>query len=315
MSAAFLAGVAAGYGVALPMGPIAVLIAGLSARTSLRVGAAAGLGAATADGVFAAVAVAGGAAVAAAVAPIAGPLRWVAAVVLLVLAGMTARTAFHDPRQAEVQLESDHLIAPDVTKRPAAPLKSDSSGEVRGGKSRREGGSGRPSSRWPRGKWVGRSWSSRRRGAGPDGSARPHEVGPGGASGDALSEDRRGAGSDRSARPHEVDPGGASCDVLAEAGSGRGPVMLVRAYAGVLGLTLLNPATIVYFAALVLGRGGEGGGVPFVAGVLVASASWQLSIAAGGALVGRRLTSDRGRLITALVSSAVIAVLAVRLLA
>jgi hypothetical protein len=45
----------------------------------------------------------------------------------------------------------------------------------------------------------------------------------------------------------------------------------------------------------------------------VASASWQLLIAGGGALVGRLLTGDRGRLITAMVSSAVIAVLAVGL--
>jgi arginine exporter protein ArgO len=197
MSAAFLAGVVAGYGVALPMGAIGVLIAGLSARTSLRVGAAAGLGAATADGIFAAIAVAGGAAVAGVIAPVAAPLRWSAAVVLLVIAAMTARAAFRRPNAAAVD--------------------------------------GRPATPW-------------------------------------------------------------------------------RAYAGVLGLTLLNPATVVYFAALVLGRGGEGGGVLFVVGVVLASASWQLVIAGGGSLVGRWLTGSRGRAITALVSSAVIAVLAVRLL-
>jgi arginine exporter protein ArgO len=196
MSAAFLAGAVAGYGVALPMGAIGVLIAGLSARTSLRVGAAAGLGAATADGVFAAIAVAGGAAVAGVIAPVAEPLRWAAAVVLLVIAVLTARAAFRPPGTAAVD------------RRPATP------------------------------------W---------------------------------------------------------------------RAYAGVLGLTLLNPATVVYFAALVLGRAGEGGGVLFVLGVLLASASWQLVIAAGGSLVGRFLTGPRGRAATALVSSLVIAILAVRL--
>jgi len=197
MSAAFLAGVVAGYGVALPMGAIGVLIAGLSARTSLRVGAAAGLGAATADGVFAALAVAGGAAIAGAIAPIAAPLRWAAAVVLLIIAGMTARAAFRKPGTAAVD------------RRPTTP------------------------------------W---------------------------------------------------------------------RAYAGVLGLTLLNPATVIYFAALVLGRGGEGGGVLFVTGVVLASASWQLVIAGGGSLIGRWLTGPRGRALTALVSSLVIAALAVRLL-
>ena len=196
MSAPFLAGVAAGYGIAVPVGAIGVLIAGLSARTSLRVGAAAGLGAATADGIYALVAVAGGAAVAGLIAPIATPLRWIAAIVLLGLAAMTAWSAF----------------------KPAT-----TAGETR-------------------------------------------------------------------------------------------PTTPLRAYGGILGLTLLNPATVIYFAALVLGRGGEGGGVWFVAGAFLASASWQLLIAGGGSLVGRLLTGERGRLITALVSSAVIAVLAIRLL-
>ncbi|RSM72125.1 lysine transporter LysE [Actinoplanes sp. ATCC 53533] len=207
MTGAFLAGVIAGYGVAVPVGAIAVLIAGLTARTSLRVGAAAGLGAATADGVYALIAVLGGAALAAAITPIATPLRWVAAVTLILLAAHTARAA----------LRPDGAPRSSVAEPPAAGM----------------------------------------------------------------------AGT--------TTPG--------------------RAYLGILGLTLLNPATIVYFAALVLGRGGTGGGVWFVVGAFLASASWQLLIAGGGALVGRLLTGARGRLITSLVSSAVIAVLAVALIA
>jgi arginine exporter protein ArgO len=198
VTAAFLAGVAAGYGIAVPVGAIAVLIAGLSARTSLRVGAAAGLGAATADGVYALVAVLGGAALAAVIRPIAAPLRWMAAGVLLLLAAHTAITAVRTRR-----------APPAERPRPATPL---------------------------------------------------------------------------------------------------------RAYLGVLGLTLLNPATVVYFAALVLGRGDAGGGAWFVAGAFLASASWQLLIAGGGSLVGRLLTGEQGRLVTALVSSAVIAALAVQIL-
>jgi arginine exporter protein ArgO len=197
VSAPFLAGVAAGYGIAVPVGAIGVLIAGLSARTSLRVGAAAGLGAATADGIYAAIAVLGGAAVAEVIAPIATPLRWFAAAVLLGLAAMTAWGAFRkrDPT--------------DEPARPATPL---------------------------------------------------------------------------------------------------------RAYAAILALTLLNPATVISFAALVLGRGGAGGGAWFVIGAFLASASWQLLVAGGGSLIGRVLTGPRGRIVTALVSSLVIAVLAIRLL-
>jgi arginine exporter protein ArgO len=89
-----------------------------------------------------------------------------------------------------------------------------------------------------------------------------------------------------------------------------------RAYAALLGLTVLNPATIVYFGALVLGRqAGDGltaaGEAVFVVAAFAASASWQLFLAAGGTLVCRVLAGPRGRLITSLVSSAVIVVLAV----
>jgi arginine exporter protein ArgO len=91
-----------------------------------------------------------------------------------------------------------------------------------------------------------------------------------------------------------------------------------RAYLGLLGLTLLNPMTIVYFGALVLGRQAADGLTPassvvFVAAAFVASASWQLLLAGGGSLVGRALAGPRGRLATALVSSVVIVALAVRL--
>jgi arginine exporter protein ArgO len=93
-----------------------------------------------------------------------------------------------------------------------------------------------------------------------------------------------------------------------------------RAYAGLLGLTLLNPMTIVYFGALVLGRGDRGsltgaGSAVFVLAAFAASASWQLLLAGGGAIVGRVLTSPRGRLATALTASAVIVVLSVALVA
>ncbi|MEU2181152.1 LysE/ArgO family amino acid transporter [Streptomyces thermolilacinus] len=92
-----------------------------------------------------------------------------------------------------------------------------------------------------------------------------------------------------------------------------------RAYLVFLGITLLNPMTIVYFAALVIGGGSAGRfGVLeralFVVAAFVASAGWQLFLAGGGALLGRRLTSARGRLVTALVSSTLITGLAVHLL-
>jgi arginine exporter protein ArgO len=201
---ALVAGLLAGYGVAVPVGAIAALIVSLTARTSLRVGAAAALGVATADGVYALAAVLGGAALARVIAPISTPLRWVAAAVLVGLAVRTAVTAVRHHRER--------------TERPATGLTTPA-----------------------------------------------------------------------------------------------------RAYLGLLGLTLLNPATIVYFGALVLGRqaGDEltaAGEVAFVVAAFAASASWQLLLAGGGGLIGRVLTGPRGRLATALVSSAVILVLAIGLL-
>jgi arginine exporter protein ArgO len=88
-----------------------------------------------------------------------------------------------------------------------------------------------------------------------------------------------------------------------------------RAYLGLLAITLLNPATVVYFAALVLGRrAGETSGAhaagAFVVAAAVASASWQLLLAGGGMLIGRVLTGPRGRLCSALLSGVLIVGLA-----
>ncbi|MGW1345320.1 LysE family transporter [Kribbella sp. NPDC002412] len=96
------------------------------------------------------------------------------------------------------------------------------------------------------------------------------------------------------------------------------PVGALKAYVGLLGMTLLSPMTVIYFAALVLGGSNSMTAAEravFVAAAFVASASWQLLLAGGGALLGRVLTGHRGRLLTALGSSVVIAVLALRLVA
>lgn len=214
MTSALLAGLVAGYGVAVPVGAIAVLIIGLTARTSFRVGAAGALGVATADGLYAAAAVLGGTALDSRLAPYAVPLRWVAAGVLVLLAGLTVRAAVRRYR---------------AHRRPDP----ESGGSV------------------------------------------------GGPSGEGMGT-----------------PG--------------------RAYRGLLGLTLLNPMTIIYFVALVVGRQavGEltrGPAVAFVMAAFAASASWQLVIAGGGSLVGRALTGPRGRLGTGLAAGLLIAVLAARL--
>ncbi|HEY4452933.1 MAG TPA: LysE family transporter [Pseudonocardiaceae bacterium] len=204
MTAAILAGLVAGYAIAIQVGAMSVLLIGFAARNRLAVAAAAGLGIGTADGLYATVSVLGGSAAASLVRPVREPLAIAAAVVLI---GLAARTA---------------VVAIRVYR------------------------------------------------------AGPTESG-------------------------EVEP----------------PSGPLRAFLGFLGLTVLNPTTIVYFVALVLGRhGGFAGwtGAGFAGAVFVASISWHVLLAAGGRLVGRVLASRRGQLITALASSAVILVLAVSVL-
>jgi arginine exporter protein ArgO len=90
-----------------------------------------------------------------------------------------------------------------------------------------------------------------------------------------------------------------------------------RAYLGFLGLTLLNPWAIIYFAALALGWPDDTGApaqVAFTAAVFTASASWQLLLATSGALLGRTLTRPRARQIAALASSLVITALAISMI-
>ncbi|MEV0225657.1 LysE family transporter [Streptomyces sp. NPDC050704] len=206
MTAALVAGLLAGFGIAIPVGAVATYLVSLTARTSLRIGMCAALGVATADGLYALVAALGGTALASALHPVLEPLRWASGLVLVALAVRGGLTALRQYRDRRLATRSD-----------------------------------------------------------------------------------------------------------------RTPLSPGRAYLALLGITLLNPTTVVYFAALVLGGGSGTAAGPWQQGVFVlaafaASASWQLLLAGGGALLGRVLTGRRGRLVTALVSSAVILALAVRML-
>ncbi|MGC3004547.1 LysE family transporter, partial [Streptomyces sp. G35A] len=177
MTAALVAGLIAGYGIAVPVGAVGTYLVSLTARTSLRTGVCAALGIATADGLYALAATAGGSALASALRPALGPLRWVCVLVLLALA----------------------------------------------------------------------AWGA--------------------------------AGAVRRYRGHRLTTR-----------SGPAPPSPARAYPALLGITLLNPTTVIYFAALVLGfRGGRAAGpaeqAVFVTAAFAASASWQVVLAGGGALL------------------------------
>jgi threonine/homoserine/homoserine lactone efflux protein len=83
---AFLIGAAAGYAIAIPIGPIAVLIVRTGLRRGFRIAAAAGAGTATVDLIYAILAVVVGGAVTGALAAVLFPLRLAAAAALMYLA-------------------------------------------------------------------------------------------------------------------------------------------------------------------------------------------------------------------------------------
>ena len=86
MLTAFLIGAAAGLGVAIPVGAIAVLIVRTGIRRGFRVAAAAGAGTATVDLIFAMAAVLVGTAIVSILGPVLVPFRLAAAAVLIGLA-------------------------------------------------------------------------------------------------------------------------------------------------------------------------------------------------------------------------------------
>ena len=197
---ALLEGLLAGYGIAVPVGAVAVVIVGAAARHGRRAGMAAGAGAATADFVYATVAAAAGTAAASVVAPVERPARLVAGGVLVVIAMAM----------------------------------------------------------------VVRLW-------------------------------RRRPSVERAVAP---PPAG-------------------RLYAGVLGLTLANPVTLVYFASLMVGLpdgvlDGFADRVAFALAAGAASLSWQWLLAAAGGLLHGRLTPTMERA-TTLVGSATVATLGLRM--
>jgi arginine exporter protein ArgO len=205
VTAALVAGLLAGYGIAMPVGAVATYLVALTARTSLKLGTFAALGVATADGLYALIATVGGSALAPLIEPITTPLKWISVLVLLALAIRGAARAVTHHRRLQVGASSTTPPSP------------------------------------------------------------------------------------------------------------------TRAYFALLGMTLLNPTTIIYFTALVLGS--QDAATPtyveqttFILAAFLASTSWQLSIAAGGALLGRLLTTPTARLLTALTSSLLITALALHLL-
>lgn len=113
-TAALIAGVSAGLAVAVPLGPIGVMIVDTGIRDGGRSAFAAGLGTATVDGLYAAAAALFGAAIAHVLAPAADALRLLAAAVLAAIGVyglLRLRTKSAPPAAAKAPPPPHHLFA------------------------------------------------------------------------------------------------------------------------------------------------------------------------------------------------------------
>lgn len=219
---ALVAGVIAGYAIAIPVGAIAALLITLGARHGARVAAGGAFGAATVDGFYATIAVTAGAVVAPLIAAVAEPLRWVSVVVLIVLGVI--------------------LALPGLRRRPELV---------------------------------------------------------------------------RAATLDEGEPATVGAGTDAAVGTRTHTTTFRRLFITVGALTLVNPVTVIYFAALVGSStlAGDANGAEravFVLAAFSASLSWQLVLTTAGSLVGRVLTGPTGSRITALLGGALVIGLAVR---
>lgn len=90
----------------------------------------------------------------------------------------------------------------------------------------------------------------------------------------------------------------------------------LRAWLTFTAITAINPATVLYFAAIVLGGSvdidGLAEGSVFVAAAFLASASWQVFVASVGAALGTWISGPRGRRTTGVVAALAITALALR---
>lgn len=93
-----------------------------------------------------------------------------------------------------------------------------------------------------------------------------------------------------------------------------------RAYASLVALTAVNPATLITFAAVAVGRSSSLGSSTMLAvalfaiGAFAASAAWQLLLTGGGNLLGRLFNGPRGQLTISACSAVIMLALAVGVL-
>ena len=116
-------------------------------------------------------------------------------------------------------------------------------------------------------------------------------------------------------RPPPAAPTGAFAAAPADTAAAARAGVALRMYLLFLGLTIVNPMTFLYFAALMLGlppAAGSEGRVLFVGGAFAASLSWQLLLAAAGSTLRGRLP-PRVQVATRIVGALIVLSFALRL--
>jgi threonine/homoserine/homoserine lactone efflux protein len=87
-----------------------------------------------------------------------------------------------------------------------------------------------------------------------------------------------------------------------------------QAYLRLIGVTALNPGTVVYFTAIVIGSRFDAFGPidrsAFAVAAFASSAVWQMAVVLTGSALGRLITGYRGRLATSMIAGTLIAALA-----
>ncbi len=90
----------------------------------------------------------------------------------------------------------------------------------------------------------------------------------------------------------------------------------LRAWLTFVAITAINPATVLYFAAIVLGGAvdidGPAEGTVFVTAAFLASATWQVFVASVGTGLGSWISGPRGRRTTGVVAALAVTALALR---
>lgn len=101
-----LIGILVGYGIAIPVGAISLLIVQVGMKCGFRCGASAGAGAATADFLYSVLAVVAGAGLVQALEPVGTPVRWASGAVLAAMAVAGLRRLRREPLTTERTIPS-----------------------------------------------------------------------------------------------------------------------------------------------------------------------------------------------------------------